>query len=482
MAYFGNDKDGKRWLTEMKPVPKAMQNKKSTETYVEVKCHSSWQKLSSPEDGQLYAVIQEDHPFQIVPIEDSEYLLPRPVLDWFIRYSYRNVRLFGDLFNDRSSIQEMRKDLDDFTDEVKDLLAHNQISEKRTSKGFENALENVTKWLDNIDSLINSLKDENPITIGAAVSNYLESVVREIRTIKEEEFGSSAEVKDALKYAVTTNRRKWFTAKYPLGVVYGDEIRPNTYMSTVLMDYLATNVHYLGPLRSDPGSIQQLDSIPNSLTPVGTKGEYLAFQLKSGEFALKKQELPVPEGETAESITLIQALSKWVKFLGLGSKIDLIESGPLGFTTLVDDVPIFATGTGISQVLPVLTICLLAKPGSVVLIEQPELHLHPGSQRKLADFFLKMSESGRNIVVETHSEYLLNRLRHSVAVVGKPKDLISVVFTESVKDGKQSETVFRQASIQETGDLTTWPEGFFDFSDLDNLEIMLNNFKETLPD
>jgi hypothetical protein len=72
-------------------------------------------------------------------------------------------------------------------------------------------------------------------------------------------------------------------------------------------------------------------------------------------------------------------------------------------------------GYGISQVLPVIVQGLLTRPGGVYMIQQPELHLHPDAQAGLADFFLYLSLYGIRVVVETHSEYLLIRLRRRLA-------------------------------------------------------------------
>ncbi|WP_162528596.1 AAA family ATPase [Mycolicibacterium sp. CBMA 361] len=75
------------------------------------------------------------------------------------------------------------------------------------------------------------------------------------------------------------------------------------------------------------------------------------------------------------------------------------------------DLDLTSVGTGVSQVLPVLVMCLQAPPGSLLLIEQPELHLNPAVQQKLADFLLAIAASGRQLLVETHSDYLITRLR-----------------------------------------------------------------------
>jgi predicted ATPase len=104
--------------------------------------------------------------------------------------------------------------------------------------------------------------------------------------------------------------------------------------------------------------------------------------------------------------------------------------------------------------------CLRAEPGDVVLIEQPELHLHPAPQQGLADFLLAMSMSGRQIIVETHSEYLINRLRLRIAEDDAEtiSGLVKIIFAER-EEGK---TQFRAIKPNSYGSFDDWPDNFFD--------------------
>ena len=77
-------------------------------------------------------------------------------------------------------------------------------------------------------------------------------------------------------------------------------------------------------------------------------------------------------------------------------------------------------GFGVSQVLPVLVQGLLMRPGGVYLVQQPEIHLHPDAQAGLADFFIYLASYGIITIVETHSEYLLLRIRRRLAEGAPP--------------------------------------------------------------
>jgi predicted ATPase len=120
-----------------------------------------------------------------------------------------------------------------------------------------------------------------------------------------------------------------------------------------------------------------------------------------------------------------------------------------------------SVGVGVSQVLPVILLCLLSEPADLLILEQPELHLHPPLQKRLADFLLVFVRAGRQILVETHSDHLVNRLRYQVASddTDEIRNLVKLIFAEQ-KDGI---TTYRESEINEYGGLSEdWPDGFLD--------------------
>lgn len=116
-------------------------------------------------------------------------------------------------------------------------------------------------------------------------------------------------------------------------------------------------------------------------------------------------------------------------------------------------------GYGISQVLPVIVAGYNLSPGSIFMIEQPEIHLHPRAQAELGDFFLHLYNRGIQCIVETHSEHLIMRLQRHVA---SGKIAPSDVAVNYVTAGKASKDVIR-LPINDDGIFEQkWPEGFFD--------------------
>lgn len=141
-------------------------------------------------------------------------------------------------------------------------------------------------------------------------------------------------------------------------------------------------------------------------------------------------------------------------------------------------LPLPSVVAGVSQILPVLVLCLASKPGSIILLEQPELHLHPALQQRLADFFIAMVRSGRQLIVETHSEYMVSRLRRRI--VEDPDDelldLAKVVFAE--RDRETGLPSYRDVELSPYGAIEEWPAGFFDQAAEEERAIIMGGVKK----
>ena len=117
-------------------------------------------------------------------------------------------------------------------------------------------------------------------------------------------------------------------------------------------------------------------------------------------------------------------------------------------------------GFGVSQVLPILVMGLLAPEHTLLIIEQPELHLHPRVQARLGDFFVGLSQCNKQCLIETHSENLVNQLRyHIVAAGGQEKSDCMIYFVDQDEKGA---TKFEPVEISPNGNILNWPSGFFD--------------------
>jgi predicted ATPase len=145
------------------------------------------------------------------------------------------------------------------------------------------------------------------------------------------------------------------------------------------------------------------------------------------------------------------------------------------------DLDITDVGFGISQVLPILVEGFASPPGKVIMIEQPEIHLHPKMQGELADLFIDIAnlgiekdskvESRRCLLIETHSEYLLSRLRRRIAEGKIRHSDVALYFVEKVK-GDGGSTI--KGSYMPADGGFEWPADFFEDDLEDTLAITVH--------
>ncbi len=118
------------------------------------------------------------------------------------------------------------------------------------------------------------------------------------------------------------------------------------------------------------------------------------------------------------------------------------------------------TGFGLSYTLPIFVACLAAPVGGLVLIENPEAHLHPAGQSQLMTFLAKVASTGVQIIIETHSDHIVNGLRKAVrsGIIGR-NDTFIHYFRQVETDELPKVT---SIEIDQQGNLSDWPKGFFD--------------------
>jgi len=240
-----------------------------------------------------------------------------------------------------------------------------------------------------------------------------------------------------------------------------------------LDNFFASSLKYLGPLRDAPKPLYPLAPGADPYD-VGLRGEHTASILelhknkKIRYIPSASFKSPVIDRKTATR-TLEAAVIDWLQYLGVANSVKSRDQGKLGHELKVGlsnsdwTHDLTHVGVGVSQVLPILVMCLLADTDSTLVFEQPELHLHPKVQTLLGDFFLSMALCNKQCIVETHSEYFIDRLRFRIAAAPSENELSSqakIYFVEKPDTG----TTFREVVINDYGAISDWPEGFFDQS------------------
>jgi predicted ATPase len=130
-----------------------------------------------------------------------------------------------------------------------------------------------------------------------------------------------------------------------------------------------------------------------------------------------------------------------------------VRTSPAAPEVLLTDV-----GFGVSQILPVLVLCYYAPPQSIIILEQPDIHLHPSVQGHLADVLIDVVKNRYvQVILESHSEHLLRRLQRRIAEETLHPQDAALYFCE-MKDG---ESAARKLEIGDDGLITNWPKDFF---------------------
>lgn len=244
-------------------------------------------------------------------------------------------------------------------------------------------------------------------------------------------------------------------------------------------------VRYLGPLRVQPAPLYPVATTLGS-EDVGPSGEWTASVLDAYKEKLvtyvspRQAPFQAAELETVTT-TLAEGVNVWMQYLGVSGDVRTVDRGSMGHELTVQtatsrgDLPLTHVGVGVSQCLPVVVSLLLARPNTITLLEQPELHLHPAVQSRLADFLLAMTLTGRQCLVETHSEYIVNRLRLRVAqqTSDRVRDIVRMYFA-TIRDGA---SCYEKIELNAYGAVKNWPRGFFDEGQ-DDIEAILRAASE----
>ncbi len=229
-------------------------------------------------------------------------------------------------------------------------------------------------------------------------------------------------------------------------------------------EQLFRSLYYLGPLRTKAERLYSWTGVePES---VGYDGENTIAAI----LAARNRKIGLGYRQWVKPFEEIIALK--LKEMGLIEefKVNQISDQRQDYEVKVrtkgsiDWVDLPDVGFGISQVLPVLVQCFYAPAGSIILMEQPEIHLHPNAQTALADVMIDVINSKENgkdrniqLVIETHSEHFLRRLQRRIAEDTVPESKVSAYFANISK----TPATLDPLKFDSFGNILNWPENFF---------------------
>ena len=247
----------------------------------------------------------------------------------------------------------------------------------------------------------------------------------------------------------------------PEAHILNNRVREN--VSGDEINLFGSGFEYLGAERISPKTIYSSVSLDDSL---GNNGENtLNFLEKHGA------EIQVhPVFQKQEQKYLLYCVNDWLDKLFGGFRLQLSplaeadavslryrESSPVSNPHRATNV-----GFGITYVLPILVALLKAKAGNLIILENPEAHLHPKAQRLLGELIAQTASTGVQIIIETHSDHILNGIRISVKRNDLEADKAKLFFFMREKAGEKYNVNVYAPILDQNGDADIWPEGFFD--------------------
>lgn len=234
------------------------------------------------------------------------------------------------------------------------------------------------------------------------------------------------------------------------------------------------SISYIGPLREAPQSLYLKNNDYDE--EIGSKGENLINILVQNKEKIIKVPKIINGKIVSDEMNFLEGLNYWlceVFEMAEAINIKTYNDGKINQVIIKNkdgiEVPISAVGFGVSQVLPIIAEGLLLKEEKVLIVEQPEIHLHPKLQSLIFDFFYSLTSLNKKVIVETHSDHLINRMRLRIAQEELQEksplnENIGLFFVENNE--------IKLIDIDPLGIIQQWPKGFFDQSNFENIALI----------
>lgn len=230
---------------------------------------------------------------------------------------------------------------------------------------------------------------------------------------------------------------------------------PITKITRETLKDIFNKVNYIAPLRVKPvlDRSYPLDVETRFVLPDGENTRYILDKLateKNKNFDLIKEWI-------CEKLKLAQDLNIVKES---GKRYRVVITTPKGIK-----VDLMHMGFGLSQIIPIITQGCISKSGSLLIVEDPDVHMHPSIQAAMADFFIFLcKEKGVSSLVETHSDHFITRLRRRIAEEEISNDKVHIIFVSN----KYGESIYKNISLSPKGKIEgAMPPGFMDTQDLD---------------
>ncbi len=230
------------------------------------------------------------------------------------------------------------------------------------------------------------------------------------------------------------------------------------------------NFQYIEADRLGPQEIYDTNQGLISENQIGEKGEYTAHFLNVYGNSIK---IPTKlKHDKTEDLTLINQVNGWLGEISPGIKLNTVEVAHVdkillnykfelkkGNTTIFKPINV---GFGISYVLPIVVSLLLPLKNKIIILENPESHIHPRGQAELGKLMALSAASGAQLFIETHSDHLINGVRVAVKEGNINKKDVSISYFDKITTEKEQYSRITDIRIDNQGELSDYPKDFMD--------------------
>lgn len=321
-------------------------------------------------------------------------------------------------------------------------------------------VEHCSKWekglyyLNYLNGLNVELNESYCLNLG--ISSYVLPLNSDDNTIS---IGiSNEERKLEINYSTNSGNELWLTPITPLKNSFNE-------CAIFYQEFYYLNAERFGPRINQTFKFHDY---PNT----GFKGEYTAQLIHDLNYTIKIDEKRV-NNDFLKGSRFIHHINSWLEYI-LDANIDfhyddITHSARISVASNFskgNHVISTNTGFGISYCLPIILTGLIAIKDRFFVIENPEAHLHPSAQSRLGYFLAIIADAGVRVIIETHSEHIVNGIQLAVATgkLNNDKSIINYLYKD---DDIPDEPTIKSIDINSMGELNFWPKGFFDQSQID---------------
>ncbi|MFO7656551.1 MAG: DUF3696 domain-containing protein [Bacteroidales bacterium] len=203
---------------------------------------------------------------------------------------------------------------------------------------------------------------------------------------------------------------------------------------------------------------------------IGLLGEYAAYYINV--FGQEHEVIEKLRHPKANSINLLAQVNAWLNEISPGISLNTKYVPEVNkvildyqFDLINDKTNSFRpknVGFGISYVLPIILALLTSEKGKIIIIENPESHIHPRGQVELGKLISLAAQNGAQLFIETHSDHILNGIRVSIKGKSIDKNNVNIMYFDKITTEKEQYSSIKQINIDKNGELSEYPKNFLD--------------------